>query len=449
MDSVVLQVFLVICVSLTAATQGASKFYGKLLFGTKTPYFWARDANETIAADSGMTITHNGQTCKAIYVDALLRHGARYPTSGYIVDMQSLLPKLQGLPSASQHPFLSTWVDKFPMNLNSQLSSLGRNEQYTLGKRFGSRFRSLLQPNRTQYYATFKKRTQDSSKLFEQGLTGRQMSEDLTNGTQPIIDNIMLRFFDNCKEYSIHVLNNDTAYEEYFKFQRGPEFSAMIKAVSDRITDGNMNLTISDVLSIYQYCELETGMFNSSDWCTLFTEEDAEVIEYQIDLYNYWRKTYGHAINSEITCPMFVDVFKKMDEAIEAERHGHSYTTGTFRFGHAETLLPIFSALSLFHDATPLLASNYNSHRNRTFRTSKISPFSGNIYPVLYKCGDGLGDIYVKMFVNEAETPLPACGNKLCPYYLLKSVYTDAINNCRFDTLCHNVHSTMPAPVVG
>ncbi|OWF36802.1 Multiple inositol polyphosphate phosphatase 1 [Mizuhopecten yessoensis] len=146
---------------------------------------------------------------------------------------------------------------------------------------------------------------------------------------------------------------------------------------------------------------------------------------------------------------MFVDVFRNMDKAIQADREGHSYTVGTFRFGHAETLLPIYSALSLFRDNVPLLASNYNLHRKRKYRSSNISPFAGNIYPVLYKCGDDLGDLYVKMFVNEVDHPLSACGNNLCPYYLLKSVYSDAINNCRFNSLCHNVHSTIPSPVVG
>ncbi|XP_060077725.1 multiple inositol polyphosphate phosphatase 1-like [Ylistrum balloti] len=442
---------LVICVSFAASIQGSSSFYGKLIFGSKTPYFWERDANQTIGVDSGMTITHNGKTCTAFYVDALLRHGARYPTSKYIANMNSLVPKLRNLPRAAQHPFLNTWVNRFPLDLNGQLSFLGRQEQYSLGKRFLSRFHSLLHPasDRFKYYASYKKRTQDSSNYFQQGVTGRQMTDDFSNDTQPTINNIMLRFYSNCHEYSISVLNNHSAIAEYFKFQRGPEFTAMMKAVSDRVTAGHFNLTFSELMTVHQYCTVELGMFKSSDWCSFFTEEDIEVIDYEHDLYNYWLKSYGHAINSEITCPMFVDVFGNIDKAIQADREGQSYTVGTFRFGHAETLLPIYSALSLFHDSTPLLASNYNAHRNRTYRTSKIAPFSGNIYPVLYKCGDELGDIYLKMFVNEVETPLPACGLKLCPYYLLKSEYSDAINNCRFDVLCHNIHSTMPSAVVG
>ncbi|XP_060077727.1 multiple inositol polyphosphate phosphatase 1-like [Ylistrum balloti] len=437
---------------LAVSTHGSSSFYGESLFGSKTPYFWERDANQTIGVDSGMTITHNGKTCTAFYMDALLRHGARYPKTPYIVDMNTIVTKLRSLPTtATQHPFVNTWVDRFPMNLNAQLTSLGKQESYTLGKRFLSRFHSLLQPAsaRLQYYASDKKRTQDSANYFQQGVTGRQMTDDFSNDTQPTIDNTMLRFYTNCHEYSATVLTNDSAIEEFFKFQQGPEYTAMKKAVSDRITAGHINLTISEILVIHQYCTLELGLFKTSDWCSFFTKEDLEVIDYGTDVYNYWLKSYGHVINSEITCPMFVDVFGNMDKAIQADREGQSYTVGTFRFGHAETLLPIYSALSLFHDSTPLLASNYNAHRNRTYRTSKIAPFSGNIYPVLYKCGDELGDIYLKMFVNEVETPLPACGLKLCPYYLLKSVYSDAINNCRFDVLCHNIHSTMPSAVVG
>ncbi|XP_021378415.1 multiple inositol polyphosphate phosphatase 1-like, partial [Mizuhopecten yessoensis] len=241
-----LQIFLLmICVSLISSIPGESTFYGQPIFATKTPYFWERNANEAIAVNSGMNITHNGKTCTAIYVDALLRHGARYPSSDVSASMLSLVPKLRSSHLASQSSFINTWSNQFPMDLNAQLTSRGKREQYTLGKRFLSRFQSLLQPasDCIRYYATYKKRTQDSSKYFEQGVTGRKMTDDLSNSTQPTIDNIMLRFFANCDEYSTSVLNNDSAIEEYFKFHGTPEFMAMKQAVSDRITAGHINLT--------------------------------------------------------------------------------------------------------------------------------------------------------------------------------------------------------------
>ena len=222
-----------------------ASFYGQPIFSTVTPYFWARNANESIAVDSGMTINHLGKTCRAIYVDALLRHGIRFPIGYYIDGMNKLLVKLR-IPSVIQrHSFINTYVNPFSASMDGQLSNVGKTEQYTLGKRFLARFQSLLapKPDRIKYYATSQKRTQDSVKYFREGLTGQTMSGDTSRIPDPVVDDKMLRFFDTCKKYSDSVVNNRTSRQEYYNFTAGPEMTRVVQRVSARLANGEVNLS--------------------------------------------------------------------------------------------------------------------------------------------------------------------------------------------------------------
>ena len=62
------------------------------VFGSKTAYNWAVDTQNLVTADDqDMRTTFKGKTCEAIYVNAIIRHGARYPGDGTTAN----IPKLQ------------------------------------------------------------------------------------------------------------------------------------------------------------------------------------------------------------------------------------------------------------------------------------------------------------------------------------------------------------------
>ena len=222
-----------------------ASFYGQPIFSSVTPYFWARNANESIAVDSGMTINHLGKTCRAIYVDALLRHGTRFPDGYYIDGMNKLLAKLRKPSVIQRHSFIKTYVNPYSASMDGQLSNVGKTEEYTLGKRFLARFHSLLAPKADfiKYYATSVKRTQDSAKYFWEGVTGQIMSGDTSRIPDPVVDDKMLRFWDTCKKYSDSVVNNRTSRQEYYKFKAGPEITGVVQRVSVRLTNGDVNLS--------------------------------------------------------------------------------------------------------------------------------------------------------------------------------------------------------------
>lgn len=116
------------------------------------------------------------------------------------------------------------------------------------------------------------------------------------------------------------------------------------------------------------------------------------------------------------------------------------YTTGVFRFGHAETILPLYAILGLYKDEQPLLADNYLQQKKRKFLSSLICPFSANIGFVIYDCQSDsqVEDRFaVSVLVNEVPIHLPGCEEILCPLSKFQQLYSH-ISSCNFSDICFN-----------
>ena len=117
----------------------------------------------------------------------------------------------------------------------------------------------------------------------------------------------------------------------------------------------------------------------------------------------------------------------------------------TFFFGHAETLAPLYAALGLFNDTSPLLSTNYDQMKHRKFKSSRILPFSANIALILYDCNNGVGseksepseDMFVvRVYVNEEPVLIPACNDYVCRYKDVRDSYKHHVDHCDFQSTC-------------
>ena len=134
-----------------------------------------------------------------------------------------------------------------------------------------------------------------------------------------------------------------------------------------------------------------------------------------------------------------------------------SYDRGVFRFGHAETIMPLLSLLSLYRDSEPPTQHNFHSQQNRQFRASRISPFAANIGFILYECeaddssnhrsadktsaSDSKWPTLIEKFmlvlkVNERTTRFPFCQHHLCAYSEIKQHLHRYVSTCDFKELC-------------
>ncbi|XP_033732254.1 multiple inositol polyphosphate phosphatase 1-like [Pecten maximus] len=405
--------------------ESENNFFGRELFGVKTPYLWTRQHMDMTDLAS---VQYKGQTCNAVYVDGLYRHGARYPLRESINGMYELRKLLSNGNGIDQ--FVVNWVSAFTVEKEAQLSVLGQQEMAVLGKRLGSRYQSLLnnQLDRIKFYSSNKDRTKDSVTFFQKGLDtalGTHVSATTT------LDNNMLRFYDSCKSYQ-KLLNNDKTFEEYHKFLAGPEMRDVVAKVNNAVLSGHSNLSIDQVLMIKKICVYELAFFNTSDWCNYLSLQELEVMDYAGDIWSNIIGGYRYKITSQMSCPLFKHVFKQMDKVVTDESDRPS---ASFRFTHVVPVFSMYTALGLFNGSHTLRASDYLANAGRQFRSSVILPFSANLVTTMYKCGT---DYMVRMMVNEEEVDIPACGAPMCPYTVMKEHYKHFVN-CDFDKVCENL----------
>ena len=64
---------------------------------------------------------------------------------------------------------------------------------------------------------------------------------------------------------------------------------------------------------MYDNCRLDNGIYDDAPWCSTLKQEDLEVINYSDELEFYFEKTYGNAINYEMSCPLIVDIIEQFE----------------------------------------------------------------------------------------------------------------------------------------
>ncbi|OWF34581.1 Multiple inositol polyphosphate phosphatase 1 [Mizuhopecten yessoensis] len=248
MSSALYQVLL-ICTILNIDTRayGDVRFLNKCIFSTKTPYFWIKSNDEVVTEDSeaicnGPDKTKLTKSCVSFHINSLIRHGIRYPGLKWIKHMDEVQQKLTKaiIRPSSQSGFIEKWANPFPNEKEHALAPSGKSELFELGKRFGQRFKMLLEveTEKVQYFVSSKERTFDSRRAFHDGLISIFSTDVIGDSCKvPIIDDNILRFHSGCKKYLDQIENNDTALGEYFKFKNGPEMNSVVNDVKKRIVD--------------------------------------------------------------------------------------------------------------------------------------------------------------------------------------------------------------------
>ena len=292
-----------------------------------------------------------------------------------------------------------------------QLTKEGQRTMFEMGKRASQNFGELLNvpsysPLDFHFRSTSYPRVLQSAQAFAYSLF--EGKGPLPGGFESVAiasqidDDLLLRFFANCKNYESNVLKNETAFEEATLFYE-QTFPELIRKLNERVfssgRNSNSKCKIEEVWSALYLCQLELINLNTSQTCSIFSEKDLEGINYYYDLLFYWKRGYPHKISFQISNFLLSQVLS----SLSTKQTPHSF----LYFAHAETLLPLFCLLGLFNDSQPLLASNQNI--NRTFQTRQMIPFSSNLQISLFECPKNKR--LVGLMVNEKQVELPFCGN--------------------------------------
>nr|XP_006121518.1 multiple inositol polyphosphate phosphatase 1 [Pelodiscus sinensis] len=384
--------------------------------------------------------------CVPLQLRALIRHGTRFPTEKQIRKLGQLHRLLRSqeraCPAAQQ---LARWDMWYQPEMDGRLAPKGRLDMEQLAQRLVARFPGLLSSQRRFAFASSSKhRCVESSAAFRRGLQlalhPQPSPSDIVHEKTEIDDKLM-RFFDHCEKFVTSVEENDTAMYQVDAFKQGPEMKRIQEKIAATLCIPVRDLNADLIQVAFFTCSFELAIKNvNSPWCSLFNEDDAQVLEYLNDLKQYWKRGYGYDINSRSSCILFQDIFKHFDRAIAESKSSMPISSPVIlQFGHAETLQPLLALMGFFKDEEPLTADNYKKQMHRKFRSGHIVPYASNLLFVLYHCDQAKTpeeEYQVQIMLNEKLLPFLHSEETVSLYTDLKNHYKDILQNCNFKEEC-------------
>lgn len=347
-------------------------------FGTKTSYFVTANTDDSPIEVEG---------CRPALFWNLARHGTRNPGDDDILEMAAVLPNIrdqilnsweEGLGEMEEEEIvgLLEWQFNLSVEDDSLLTMSGKQEHKEMGHRWSKRLPGLLlDQSKTEVRSSSKSRCIESGEAFLAGIFE-------TDFPEVVEDNRLLRFYDYCQKFDDEVEENEETFVESNRFKSSEFFEAMITRVNVKT---GMASDLSQVSLMWDMCRYEKAWFPSdvSPWCSVFTEEDLKLFEFQADLKYYYNDGPAYNITSEMTQPLFADLFEKIDEI----KNSQEANVSILNFAHSETLQPFMTALGLYRDQEDLLASDWGTPRQEhKWQVSRIASFATNVGIVVFEC---------------------------------------------------------------
>ncbi|XP_068597497.1 multiple inositol polyphosphate phosphatase 1a [Brachionichthys hirsutus] len=383
--------------------------------------------------------------CREIHVTAIVRHGTRYPTSKNVRKMRKLYDLVKSS-AAGEESWLreiqSRWTMWYSEDMDGRLVHKGVQDVQHLAVRLSKLLPSLISEEKLRggfmrFVSSSKHRCVNSTLAFIAGLT--ELWDVTDKEFDHAVNDALMRFFDRCTRFVEEVDNNPSALLEMDRFKQGPEMRRVQEKIADRLGVPYSSITEESAEAAFYLCAYEFAIKTvNSPWCRLFDEADAQVVEYANDLKQFWKRGYGHDINSRSSCILFHDLFSRLERAASENKSGQQVTEAVVvQVGHAETLLPLLTLLGLFKDREVLKSTNYAAQSRRSFRTSNMLPYAANLVFVLYDCGGG--DLRLQLLLNEKPVTFPGLtgrGAAMPLYEDIREHYRDLLGGCDFETEC-------------
>uniref|UniRef100_M4AEV6 Multiple inositol-polyphosphate phosphatase 1a n=1 Tax=Xiphophorus maculatus TaxID=8083 RepID=M4AEV6_XIPMA len=366
--------------------------------------------------------------CREIYLTAIIRHGTRYPTAKTVRDMQQLHNiVLNNFPEEQSwlHEILTQWTMWYNEDMDGRLVQKGVEDLKHLAVRLSKLFPAIISEEKLRgglfkFITSSKHRCVNSTLSFKAGLTEMWAITDVEFGHE--VNDALMRFFDHCTRFVQEVDQNSSAVIEVDKFKQGLEMMRVQKKIAEHLGISSSLITYDLAEAAFLLCTYELAVKAvKSPWCLLVDEDDAKVMEYASDLKEFWKRGYGHDINSKSSCLLFHDLFSRLEKAV-SENTLHQ------------------------QDAVPLTSTNYASQTQRSFRTSRMLPYAANFLLVLYDCGEE--GIRLQPLLNEKPLTFPGLTDQQAFMPLYEDVrkhYRDLLSGCDFEAECQLL--TNPAEV--
>ncbi|XP_055621311.1 multiple inositol polyphosphate phosphatase 1 isoform X2 [Toxorhynchites rutilus septentrionalis] len=422
-------VFTVICTVFLSSADGGcceSYCYSQDSDRTQSKHFATKTAYELIRATSNRE--HVVPNCRPSKFWLLSRHGTRLPGKKDIESLPRTLLNLResildnygirrtapdtGRMCQDDLELLRNWRwdSNITTDYDSFLTTQGWNDLKFLAKREQDRFYDVFTGNYEREHYLFRhtksQRTEASFKAFVEGLFGDGAYNSIEPEPEPN-DDTLLKPYEFCPAYDANKDKNNLPDSELNKFLKSPLFVQTLADISMRL-GFRYNLSTDQVEAMWNGCRFEQAwhLQQLSPWCSVFTKEQVNVLEYKEDLKYYYQNSYGYDKSQDLACYAVKDMVNHLS-------HPNNPLVVAY-FTHESEIQIFLAALGARKDRERLRADNYYSMRDRKFRASELTPFAANLAAVKYQCSDPIEPVKVIFFLNEKALMFDWCQVGLC-----------------------------------
>lgn len=385
-----------------------------------------------------------GGGCSPHYFYFLNRHSIRYPSVKEIRRFAALLPPLRAELLAGGRLQPSTFRALFSWRLlmseldENHVSMSGRLETAVTAQIFYQYFPSLLDINSVHFEVgvTPKVRTTETADAFIRSLVELQLKsnagnashqeqqqqlsqEQLSAGVEEIIrrkfhpleEKPLLMTHKTCKRMLEERQRPPPKHPpEYYQFAGSEAFIQLLLRFSER-NGLRVTLNFDSLVLVYRACSYELAIHRHSPWCALFTGAELQVLDYLMDISEYF-DAYGTEAHRKLACTVISDLYRKLEQLTTmTTTSNQAAKNATLYFSHENLLSKVISFFGLLdhfppHHHPPGSEQICLPADGSRWRSSLLVPFGTNFAAVLYRCPVSSGDDPAKEGASEAaESP--------------------------------------------
>ncbi|CAE6454714.1 unnamed protein product [Rhizoctonia solani] len=366
--------------------------------------------------------------CNVTMISILQRHGARYPTKGAGVKIESTLAKLKLVAARDiTAPFLQ-FVPTFNFTyLHDQLVPFGRAQSYVSGQIIAKKYPAL--GGRSFVRAANKTRIFESSQWWKQGFEGKPYDADVFNLAQPDLAIRIGPFQNNtlgvktCPPQAKEPTPGSIAKKRWLSIFAPP----ITKRLNELLPGAN--LVDKDTVNLMSLCGFDTAAKDGvpSPWCNVFKNDEWKSYEYYTDIEKFYSSSYGSLYAPSEGAGWVNELLARLTNTpVRDNTTTNSTLDGnlkTFPIGPAaprvfadfssdNNIMKIIAAMGILRDPTNLPQEG-PIPSSQQMVISKVVPFAGSTVVEKIRCSAKGRDLapgdYVRILVNDAVTPLPLC----------------------------------------
>ncbi|TFD83548.1 histidine-type phosphatase [Cryobacterium lactosi] len=158
---------------------------------------------------------------------------------------------------------------------------------------------------------------------------------------------------------------------------------------------------VDAAMMLYNLYIIAPDLVEEGDWNfdQYLEPEDAEWFAYLLDTEDFYSK--GPAfVGNDITYKMATPLLQEFFDGIDARLAG-SNVAATFRFAHAETIVPFAALIQLPGSEQPVTAATPYTYATNAWRGESVTPMAANVQWDVYS--NSAGQTIMRMLYNEKE----------------------------------------------